>query len=160
DTYQTKLPPTVGAYPTNGPYGGWNAATNWNDWYNRNTAPSNFGTTMYFILPFMEQDNLYKSVQSNSWHATAVVKTYLAPGYPSMPGDGTTCGGRGATSYAANWHVFRGGWDEDWQKGGVKRYPASIGDGTSNTIFFAERYAVCGDPAFNGSRELFYVEHI
>jgi hypothetical protein len=47
------------------------------------------------------------------------------------------------TSYASNWHVFRGGWDEDWQTPGVNRI-ASIQDGLSNTIFFAERYAICG----------------
>jgi hypothetical protein len=47
------------------------------------------------------------------------------------------------TSYASNWHVFRGGWDEDWQVGGINRF-ASIQDGLSNTIFFAERYAICG----------------
>jgi hypothetical protein len=77
-----------------------------------------------------------------------------------MPANGQTWGGRGATSYSANWHVFRGGWGEDWQSGGVNRFPASIPDGTSNTIFFAERYTVCGDPAQNGANENLYVEHV
>src|SRR5262249_57178040 len=49
----------------------------------------------------------------------------------------------GLTSYASNWHVFRGGWGEDWQVGGLQRI-SNITDGTSNTIFFAERYAICG----------------
>src|SRR5262249_38189730 len=77
------------------------------------------------------------------------LKVFQAPGDPSMPGDGT--GGasgddgvaRGLTSYATNWHVFRGGWGEDWQVGGINRL-SSITDGLSNTIFFAERYAQCG----------------
>jgi len=50
------------------------------------------------------------------------------------------------TSYAANWHSFRGGWNEDWQYGGKASIPKSFPDGTSNTIGFFERYAVCGDP--------------
>jgi len=75
-----------------------------------------------------------------------------------LPASGKTWGDRGAASYAANWHVFRGGWDEDWQVANVTRFPASISDGSSNTIFFAERYAVCGPPS--GSSGSQYVEHI
>jgi hypothetical protein len=74
-----------------------------------------------------------------------------------LPGDGRTSNDRGATSYAANWHVFRGGWDEDWNKGGINRF-SSISDGLSNTIFFAERMAVCGDPLLPSGTG--YVEHI
>jgi hypothetical protein len=81
-----------------------------------------------------------------------------------MPGSGTGWStgaagqGRGLTSYAANWHVFRGGWDDDWQYGGITKLPSGIPDGVSNTIFFAERYAVCGDPA--GTTGSIYVQHI
>jgi len=161
DTNGGVLPPVVGAYPVgNDP--------NWGAAYN----PSHFGTIGYWLLPYIEQDNLYKDPEVNgsgghqgsSWWISNSVKTYQAPGDPSMPASGQTwcCGqngfGRGATSYAANWHVFRGGWDEDWQVGGVNRMPASIPDGVSNTIFFAERYAICGDPNLpTGSG---YVQHI
>jgi prepilin-type N-terminal cleavage/methylation domain-containing protein len=160
DTYG-HLPPTQGSFPTgNDP--------NWGGRY----LPSHFGTVGYFLLPFIEQDNLYKDTEingngghsANSWWISNPVKTYQAPGDPSMPSSGMTwcCGqngfGRGATSYAANWHVFRGGWDEDWQYGGVTKIPSGIPDGVSNTIFFAERYAVCGDPA--GSTGSVYVQHI
>ena len=160
DTYG-KLPPSVGGFPNgNDP--------NWGGAY----LPSHYGTVYYFLLPFMEQDNAYQSTeingnggsQSNSWRSSAVIKIFQAPNDPSMPANGSTwcCGanggGRGALSYAANWHVFRGGWDEDWQPGGINRIPASIPDGTSNTIFFAERYAICGT---NGQTTgLQYVEHI
>jgi hypothetical protein len=74
-------------------------------------------------------------------------------------GTGRSGQGRGAASYRANWHVFRGGWGEDWQVAGVTRFPAGIPDGTSNTIFFAEGYAICGDPAYNGKDASRYVEH-
>jgi hypothetical protein len=75
-----------------------------------------------------------------------------------LPGGAMTWGNRGAASYAANWHVFRGGWDEDWQTANVTSFPASVPDGSSNTIFFAERYTVCGR---NGASTGYnYVEHI
>ncbi len=139
-----KLPPSQGAFPSSA------NGTNWGAAYN----PSHFGTAQYWLLPYIEQDNIYKSSeingggthQANSWWSHAVVKTYQAPGDPSLPASGKTWGDRGATSYRANWHVFRGGWDEDWQVGGVNRF-ASITDGLSNTVFFAEAYAVCGNPA-------------
>jgi prepilin-type N-terminal cleavage/methylation domain-containing protein len=163
DTYGN-LPPVQGAFPTTA------NGTDWNAPY----LPSHFGTVGYWLLPFVEQDNLYKDTEittktdgtmhsSNSWWISNPVKVYQAPGDPSMPSSGQTwcCGsngfGRGATSYAANWHVFRGGWDEDWQTGGVTKMQ-NTPDGTSNTIFFAERYAICGDP--NATTGSGYVQHI
>ena len=178
DTYG-KLPPSYGCFPNDGQSDNWGAAFN----------PSHFGTAQYFLLPFLEQDNQYKSPQvngalgstyaktnppghqANSWWIDrgGTLKVFQAPGDPSMPasGAGWATGddgrSRGLTSYAANWHVYRGGWDEDWQVGGVNRLPASIQDGTSNTIFFAERYAICGpDPNLGwvSSQPLKYAEHI
>jgi len=161
-----KLPPAQGCFPSPG-----QPNINWGD----SVRPSRFGTAQYFLLPFMEQDNIFKSPeisggpgdpqgqgphQSNSWWSHQVVKTYAAPGDPTMPADFKTWGDRGATSYAANWHVFRGGWDEDWQKGGVMKF-ASVTDGLSQTIFFAERYAICGVQDGNGvSSTSSYAEHI
>jgi prepilin-type N-terminal cleavage/methylation domain-containing protein len=141
-----KLPPAVGAFPQSA------NGTNWGSPY----LPSHYGTAQYFLLPFIEQDNVYKSSEingggshnGNSWWSSAIIKTFQAPGDPSLPANGATwcCGqsgtGRGANSYATNWHVFRGGWDEDWQPGGIMRF-SSIQDGLSNTIFFAERYSIC-----------------
>jgi prepilin-type N-terminal cleavage/methylation domain-containing protein len=173
DTYG-HLPSCLGSFPSgNDP--------NWGAAY----LPSHFGTLQYFLLPFIEQDNLYKDPQingspgsshnalhqANSWWIDRgqPVKTYAAPGDPSLPssGRGWATGDdgqpRGMTSYAANWHVYRGGWDEDWQYGGVTKIPSGIPDGVSNTIFFAERYAVCGpDPnlGWASSNPLRYAEHI
>jgi prepilin-type N-terminal cleavage/methylation domain-containing protein len=158
DTYQGKLPSCCGDYPSTGPYGGWSA--NGSTWYNQGSTPAPFGTQFYMILPFMEQDNVYKNTSGNSYTSQAHIKTFIAPGDPSAPSDGSggPNWGRGGSSYAANWHVFRGGWDEDWQKAGVMRFPASIQDGTSNTIFFMERYVICGNPS--GSTGSQYAEHI
>ncbi|MFM8931087.1 MAG: DUF1559 domain-containing protein, partial [Gemmataceae bacterium] len=140
-----KLPTTHGCFPTTG---------NGDDWNNKR-IPSAFGTQQYFLLPFIEQNNLYNSAQvnangsqpSHSWNLNTPVKTFMAPNDSSLPADGLTWGGRGATSYSSNWHAFGGGWGEDWQIGGKARIPASFPDGTSNTIGYVERPAICGDPA-------------
>jgi prepilin-type N-terminal cleavage/methylation domain-containing protein len=141
DTHK-KLPPTHGCFPLDANSVPWNAAV----------LPSRFGTLQYFLLPYIEQDAVYKdpqisangTAQSNSWRSNKVIKVYQAPGDPTLPGAGKTWGNRGATSYRANWYACRGGWGEDWQVGGVTRLPASFPDGTSNTVFFAEAYSVCG----------------
>ncbi len=148
DTY-FKYPPTLGAFPQSA------NGLNWTLPY----LPSKFGTGMYFLLPFIEQQNLYVSPeingggthQSNTWYIDlgGRIKTFQAPGDPSMPASGTTWStgadglDRGACSYALNWHVYRGGWNEDWQPGGINKV-SSISDGTSMTIYVAERYTVCG----------------
>jgi len=142
-----KYPPIQGCFPGNA------EGTDWG----LNSQPSRFGTIFFFLLPYVEQDNSFRATVHHSWDNQTVVKTYVAPGDPSLPADNKTWGNRPATSYAGNWHVFRGGWDEDWQKGGVNRM-ASIKDGLSNTIMFAERYAICGNSSLpTGSG---YVEHI
>ena len=141
-----KLPPTHGCYPTDANGVAWSGYT-----------PSRFGTLQYHILPYIEQDNVYKAVTNNSWRSYNVIKTYYAPGDPTLPASNKNWGGRGASSYRANWHAFRGGWGEDWQAGGINRL-TSLTDGTSNTIFFAEAYSVCGTPGTTTGTQ--YVELI
>jgi len=104
--------------------------------------------------------------QSNAWWIDrGQLKVLQAPGDPSLPGSGrgwaTGDDGqpRSMVSYAGNWHVFRGGWGEDWQTGGINRF-SSIQDGVSNTIFFAERYAICGDSVNAWKSPVTYAEHI
>ncbi|HEV3236489.1 MAG TPA: DUF1559 domain-containing protein [Gemmataceae bacterium] len=171
-----KLPVTVGCFPSNGNNTDWNVPS----------LPARFGTLQYFLLPYIEQDNAYKDPVINgtdtlgpngtpinggphpgeSWYSNTKVKVYVAPADPTLPGDygawGTNGGTRGLCNYAANWHVFGGGWGEDWGTGGKARIPASFPDGTSNTILFAERYSICGDPANDNSagQGVLYVERI
>jgi len=137
--------------------------------WNLNSVPSRFGTQPYFLLPFLEQDNLYKTPQmdprisldgstgngTQSWRLkqnntlgpaiNTYLKVFVAPNDPSVPGDFHAWGGGGATSYSVNWHVMGGGGWNDWNTGGGKcRIPGTIPDGTSNTIGYMERYAMCG----------------
>jgi prepilin-type N-terminal cleavage/methylation domain-containing protein len=143
DTYG-KLPCCAGYFPTPGTYTTW--------------QPSSHGTLQYFLLPFMEQTNVYNSISNWSWNSNnLIVKTFVAPGDPSMPGNYLTWGSRGASSYAANGFVFGdaqgtlGYWTGNtWQPGsvpsgdgGYARIPATIPDGTSNTIAFGERFCIC-----------------
>jgi prepilin-type N-terminal cleavage/methylation domain-containing protein len=151
-----RVPTTLGTFPNTG---------DGDDWATR-AIPSHFGTMQYFLLPYIEQDNMYKSPEinsngtsdSHSWNITQVVKTYTAPNDPSMPGSKKTWGNRGATSYSANWHAFGGGWGEDWQMGGKASIPTSFPDGTSNTIAFLERRTICGKPGSGDGVN--YVERI
>src|SRR5262249_33873331 len=75
-----------------------------------------------------------------------IVDTFIAPGDSSMPGNYLADGYRGGTSYAANYFVFG---DEAGDSvvppapSGTARIPATIPDGTSNTISLGERFAVC-----------------
>jgi type II secretory pathway pseudopilin PulG len=160
DVYQ-KLPGNVADFPNAIP----NSPV---DLWQQPVVPSHFGTQAYFLLPFLEQDNLYKSPKMNptisldgtsnqtqSWRLkqnntlgppnNTVLKVFLAPNDPSVAGDFKAWGGGGATSYSSNWHVMGGGGWNDWNTGGGKcRIPGTIPDGTSNTIGYMERYSRCG----------------
>ena len=153
DTYSGLLPPGSGLYPVQQP------------------SPNNaYGSPFFLILPFIEQGNLYNSTYrpagaQNSWgnstpnwgqsgygaywsYLKGNVKTYICPTDPTntpmeFPTDSLYPGGGtfGAISYAASEQIFTltgsGGWFP-WS-----RYPATITDGTSNTVFYAEKMLNC-----------------
>lgn len=129
DTY-LMMPSAVGYFPQSNP---WGMGTSWG-------APAAEGTLQYYMLPFMEQQNIYNQTSTWSWTSSGtVVKTYIAPGDPTVPGNNLTWGNRGATSYSSNWYVFQG----NGNTGSQARFPASIPDGSSNTIGFIERMCIC-----------------
>lgn len=122
DTYG-KLPPASGYFP--GPYG------------SSNPYPASHGNVQYFLLPFIEQNNIYNRTNTYSWNANQVIKTYQSPADPTLPANGYNPDGRAATSYVSNFFVFGA------QNGGQARIPATFTDGTSNTIVFGEIYTQC-----------------
>jgi len=120
--------------------------------WNTGAKPSHMGTMHYHLLPYIEQEVPHKNTCCNSWRtppngqATTVIPTYISPLDQSLHSGylASDWGGRGQTSYHANWHAFGGGWGEDWQIAGKASIPRNVPDGTSNTIGFFERYAACG----------------
>ncbi len=128
-----------------------------------------FGSTHVFILPYIEQDNLYKKMSSqtppiivnpNTGTPAPVanqvsVNTYVCPADPSMS-DGIMSGlSTGGSSYAANAQVFAKLADETIAGGNMatnatpgfcdRGAPISrLSDGSTNIILFMHVYAVCG----------------
>jgi prepilin-type N-terminal cleavage/methylation domain-containing protein len=120
DTNAGVLPPSVGSY----------------------LKADSDGTLFFYILPYLEQEKVYKnagdgkgnfSVWINNTYSVKI-PTYLCPSDGSGGDQHLYDGWLATTSYSGNFLVFG--------LGGTK-YPADIPDGTSNTIFFAERYQVC-----------------
>ena len=130
---------------------------------NSTKFPNTFGSTLVFILPYLEQENLYKqmgtgSVIDPSKNAanTKVVSMFVCPSDPSVS-DGIMAGGMlGGSSYAANAQVFAPLKSEtngdmlpagtsNWLDRGISI--ARIGDGSSNTILLLHTYAVCPNKA-------------
>ena len=114
------------------------------------------GSVMAALLPFVEQDNLYKQHQANNGItqtvAAQVVKTFLCPSDPySANGvvSATVAGVTGnwaTTDYNANAGLFstpnsNGRPDQTTWNWTLAKFPtlATIPDGTSNTISFTER---------------------
>src|SRR5262249_6429105 len=105
-------------------------------------------TTHFYLLPFVEQDNLYRRAGGNSFTVLGVVvPTYLSPS-DFTTSDGKGPDGSAVGNYAANYRVFgntaTGSWD------GMARIPGAVPDGTSNTLLFATKYGACGTGILTG----------
>jgi prepilin-type N-terminal cleavage/methylation domain-containing protein len=153
DTFN-KLPPALGSFP--GP----------------NLGPNNgFGVGIFFLLPFIEQQNLYNTSLGTLFGVpnvycpdlngvfTRSVKTFVCPSDPSVT-NGTVPdpGGNnfvwGVCNYSFNSLIFSGengitqatppaSDGKGYDPQGAARIPASIADGLSNTMLATERYGLC-----------------
>jgi prepilin-type N-terminal cleavage/methylation domain-containing protein len=124
----------------------------WNDWDGSDTAVmwNKAGSSHFYILSYVEQDNLAKKANLGTtnyfWtvYQNNGVKTFVNPSDPSCPSDGlyndAGWGIYGVTGYAANYQAL--GWYFTRSNAKTVRM-TSITDGTSNTIFYAEKLAVC-----------------
>ena len=165
DSFGT-LPPGYGPFPK-----GANSTT---------AAPAQHGTFFYFLLPFIEQDNVYNNTTGNSYTNTNVVNAYIAPLDRSLTNDNKAANSQGVMaglcSYEVNGYIVTGDnaalcnflglnctafpANGDTADGAAvyASISSSIPDGTSNTVLIVERYAyncVYGsatNPPPNGNR--------
>jgi prepilin-type N-terminal cleavage/methylation domain-containing protein len=125
-----------------------------NPYTNQRGFSPGYGTIFFYLLPFIEQDNVYNQANGNSMNLPGVViKTFLCPSDPGIINANNYggCGvmqsatvqrdGYGSCNYAANVMVF-----EPRGPTGV----AGIPDGTSNTVMFAERFRNCSPDGAHG----------
>jgi prepilin-type N-terminal cleavage/methylation domain-containing protein len=144
------LPPAIGHYPK--------GDTSW-----QTASPP------VFILPYIEQGNLYSDIKNRggvnpggglfnyNGQSPVVPPLYVCPSdatraqAPAISGSTLESFG----SYAVNGHIFgsvtttvSGGVPtcSNWGWVSYKRIPADIPDGTSNTVFWVEKVAVCSNP--------------
>jgi prepilin-type N-terminal cleavage/methylation domain-containing protein len=115
---------------------------NGNGTFNSGMVSANgIGTIHYFLLPYIEQDNVYKNSNGDARNVAAqIIKTFICPSDPSLNSNIQRYG-YASTDYAANLMVF--------DPRGPGTITSSMPDGTSNTVIFAERYKVC-NPTWGG----------
>jgi prepilin-type N-terminal cleavage/methylation domain-containing protein/prepilin-type processing-associated H-X9-DG protein len=143
DTYKGKLPPGVGLYPSSG-----GPAVNNGD-----------GGLLFHILPFVEQNTLYKAAfyptpqgqdgrngnlavytQWNPSIQAAVVPIY------NCPSDPTNSTNAARSSYAYNGLIFRHNYN--WGVS-LTRFPSQLTDGTSNTAMMMDGLRLVSNGWYN-----------
>jgi len=150
DNNNGNLPPSIGLYPSK-------------------TAVNNNGDggTLFYLLPWIEQDNLFKSSLAppaanndpgrnnnlpvySQWAAQvkrAQISTYIcsADATQARAQERNQWGEGAMSSYGVNGMVFR----QTYWGGAMKKYPSSLSDGTSNTVLFAEKVAYSNSGNYN-----------
>jgi prepilin-type N-terminal cleavage/methylation domain-containing protein/prepilin-type processing-associated H-X9-DG protein len=149
DTHRGKMPAGICSYPN----------SHW-------TADNNhMGSVFFHILPWLEQNPLYENPAAvtppcSNWsdpncdshvfgggiavwnpniNSSPTPQVYICPSdFTNQDG---TSGGIGIGSYVYNHQVFGVAFDAQ----PLPKFPASITDGTSQTIFFSERYGMPGN---------------
>jgi prepilin-type N-terminal cleavage/methylation domain-containing protein len=124
------------------------------------------GSLFYFILPYMEQDNVYRqgtattpappNVRSKPdslvydfngvgpTPGAAIITTYLCPSDPTNNPAATWGNGWVVGNYACNNEVFGNPSSPGWTDN-VQNKMSFLVDGTSNTIGIGEKYARCNN---------------
>jgi len=131
---------------------------------NPNQDQGEKGNLWIYILPYIEQDNVYKlsplpsprnpSIDDGATAAQALgshtIKTYLCPSDNSNQPTPTWTNGWVVANYVANHDAFHnptdGGWMSAWDSGQTSyqaRLSATYTDGTTNTLGVTESYARC-----------------
>ncbi len=149
--------------------------------YDATTTPRQYYSLYHAILPYVEQENAAREAQAagNSYVLNQyLIKTFFSP-LDRSTGDGfvSLAGGNrgGGASYGPNFQVFgsrqyayptnpqllfggypAAGLTVEQVCDGKSTLAASIPDGTTNTIMFAEHYAQCpgdGSVTYNGATQ-------
>jgi hypothetical protein len=127
--------------------------------------PAHHGSLFYFLLPFIEQQDLYNSIygdsESGAWGPNVPISTFLSPSSLNVTGISTWFGNGGVTNYPANGFVFQpdgnvytsgssdgAAWAPGvaaWNTstGPLAKIPTTFMDGTSGVIMFTEGYSNC-----------------
>jgi hypothetical protein len=124
------------------------------------------GGILVTLLPYLEQDNLHKAAMANpatTWDAVVTGATLPMVRQQSVkvyqcPSDFTSSNGWVATqvsawmssAYSANYLVF-GATRPDAFANTSAQTVATIPDGSSNTVLFAEQYATCNGYSSGGN---------
>jgi prepilin-type N-terminal cleavage/methylation domain-containing protein len=169
DTFQGKLPPSYGSFPVPGQSSGALSAGN------------GFGGCLFHLLPFIEQQNMYKQAlctsgaydcedcssltypaYGNGIVTSEAVKVYVCPSDPTS-NNGNPGNWLGAVgSYCYNGMIFKMNWPNilgGAYQNPLSSFPASMSDGTSNTIFFSEQYAGASPKFPNGYDALWFSDY-
>jgi len=133
-TYSNELPPALGPYP-------------------KNNASSPVEPTLAWLLPYMEQQNLFNAlptIQSSGFQSPTIVKSYQCPSDVTLKTGASQYPQGSFASYGSN--ALTLGTILTSQQTGTVQFlslsgrtilPTDIPDGTTNTIFWCEKLAFC-----------------
>jgi prepilin-type N-terminal cleavage/methylation domain-containing protein len=166
-----------------------------NHWYPDTIGRGNMGSVFFHILPFIEGGNVYEehrcrinwqyegyscwaepgggfyeSLPGKSGRDYKPFPPYLCPSDFTAPGNGLD-GPMMFGSYATNFRVLSAPGNEPWlgnpQRISYRRFPASVPDGTSNTVFVSEKLAIVTDGVLwsrpyvvEGAGNLIYMNYV
>jgi prepilin-type N-terminal cleavage/methylation domain-containing protein len=140
NVYNNELPPALGHYP-------------------KNNANSLVEPTHVWLLPFIEQQNLFNQLSayaasnggnSSTFPSSTIIKTLQCPSDVTFKAASTSYPQGSLSSYGANALVFgtvltnsQTGQVQYMSPAGGSVVPTDIPDGTTNTIFWIEKLAYC-----------------